>query len=120
MVKRLLPISLLVLLAPTALIAERVYNSNQDSLRDAQRPLRLTSSVDDAEISALQASLRTKLNELLEISFVPWRQPWGSFCLTEDRVRSPVGLADVENKTPLKNQQIECSPGASVRPMSQL
>jgi len=101
MVKQLLSISLLVLLAPTALIAERVYNSNQDSLRDAQRPLRLISSVDDAEISALHASLQTKLNELLRSASFPGATL--GFVLPDGRSGSvSVGLADVENKTPLK------------------
>lgn len=107
MLKKLLPI-LLLLLAPSVLIAERAGESNRDSLRVPQRPLRLRSSVagskdraNDAEISALRASLQAKLTELHKAASFPGATI--GFALPDGRSASvSVGLADVENKIPLK------------------
>ena len=107
MLKKLLPIFLL-LLAPSLLAADSTTASNLDSLRVPQRPLRLRSSVagskdraNDAEISALRASLQAKLTELHKAASFPGATI--GFVLPDGRSGSvSVGLADVENKIPLK------------------
>ena len=107
MLKRL-PSIFLLLLAPSLLIAEGAGESSVHSLRVPQRPLRLRSLVagyndkaSDAVISVLRASLQAKLNELHQAASFPGATI--GFVLPDGRSGSvSAGLADVENKIPLK------------------
>jgi D-alanyl-D-alanine carboxypeptidase len=93
MVKKLVPIFLL-LLAPSLLIADCAGASNLSSARNKGR-------ANDAEISALGSKLQAKLNELHQAASFPGATI--GFVLPDGRSGSvSVGLADVENRIPLK------------------
>jgi len=93
MLKKLLP-TLLLFLAPGLLVASCVSASTPWAIQTGGRAV-------DAEISALQASLQAKLNELHQAASFPGATI--GFVLPGGRSGSvSAGFADVENKIPLK------------------
>ena len=93
MVKKLVPIFLL-LLASSLHRPDCVGASNLSSSKIKDR-------ANDAEISALRSSLQAKLNELHQAASFPGATI--GFVLPDGRSASvSVGLADVENRIPLK------------------
>jgi D-alanyl-D-alanine carboxypeptidase len=107
MSKRLLPVFLL-LLVPGLFAADRISASSNQSLPVLEHSLRLISSgvtdydrPKDTDLSALRASLQTKLDELHKAG--SFAGATLGFVLPDGRSGAvSVGLADVESKTPLK------------------
>jgi D-alanyl-D-alanine carboxypeptidase len=91
--KKLLPLTVL-LLAPSLLIAASPNASNSFGARSKDR-------TNDLELSALRASLQAKLNALHAAGSFPGGTI--GFVLPEGRSSSvSTGLADIENRVPLK------------------